>query len=140
MSAVENKDIKECDNKEKLTYVKTKRCAKCGEWKPLDSFGLFSSTKSKIHPRCKECVKMVNKLFYEKNREKAKEKRMLAKKVIEEKPEKIELRKEREEAKKATDPIEKMKHKARILEIRARMLSEKAEKKANKIKDEQKLN
>lgn len=46
-----------------------KKCLKCLNVKPLEKFNKSSSGKFKRHNYCKACLKIINKDFYNNNRE-----------------------------------------------------------------------
>lgn len=49
---------------------KKKICSHCRERKPMANFNKNRSEKDGYHHDCKQCVKMCNRRYYEKNREK----------------------------------------------------------------------
>lgn len=46
-----------------------KRCARCGEWKPLAEFGTESRLKDKKRPYCHECVSLMGKEYRQRARQ-----------------------------------------------------------------------
>ncbi len=53
--------------------VKTRECKKCKVWKPLSNFSTVNKVKCKKNSRCKECMKEVNKKYYDNYRKKKEE-------------------------------------------------------------------
>jgi hypothetical protein len=53
-----------------IYLVKTRECKMCKLWKPLSNFGLVSKVKCKRHSKCKDCIKIVNKRYYDNYRRK----------------------------------------------------------------------
>lgn len=58
-----------------IYLIKTKVCRMCGVWKPLSNFTTVAKVKNGKNSRCKDCMKDVNKKYYDNYRRKKEEKK-----------------------------------------------------------------